>query len=411
MLAGHQQVEATFRAEHGRVFAHLVGAFGDFDAAQDAIQEAYARALEHWVDGVPERPGAWITAVARNRVLSRRRHDGVVARTHGALAAQDEREANYDPDAQEVPDDRLRLLFTCCHPALAEPARIALTLRTVCGLSTAAIARLFLQPEATVAQRLVRAKKKIRRAGIPYEVPGASRLAERIDDVLSCVYLTFTAGYAGVEGDRFSQPELCAEAIRLSRVMVHAFPSHGEARALLALTLFVHSRRDTRLDPAGAIVTLSEQDRSRWDRAAIVEGERQLEGALGSGARGPFALQASIAALHATAATAAATDWPQIAGLYRELLRVLPGPAVAVASAIAESNAESAAVGLQALEQLVASGVVPADFDRLPAAQADLLHRAGHRQRAAEAYRDAIRGARHPSEAALLRQRLAALRD
>ena len=399
------RVEQVFRAEHGRVFSHLLGAFHDFDVVEDALQDAYVRAMQRWpTDGIPERPGAWILTVARNRIVSQRRHEDVARRKEHALLE--------DKDAplldEDIPDQRARLLFTCCHPALAEPARIALTLRTVCGLSTSAIAALFFEPEATVGQRLSRAKRKIRTTGIPYEIPSGNQLSVRTDDVLACIYLTFTAGYRALEGLP-PETEQCAEAIRLARVMVHAFPRHAETRALLALLVLHHARRPARRDEQGQLVALEDQDRTRWDRGAITEGRALLEEALAADARGPYALQAAIAALHADAPTAAHTDWPQIAGLYCELEARSPSPAVSLAATIAESMAEGAAVGLRVLANKIESGLLPADFDRIPAARADMLRRAGRIEPARTAYDEAIACAQHPVEAEFLKRRRDAL--
>ncbi len=403
-------VDAVFRREHARVFAHLVARYGDFDVAGDAMQDAYVAALETWAErGIPNRPGAWITTVALNAVRGSLRHDAVVERKRAALEQLAQSEGASDQE--DIPDERLRLLFTCCHPALREPARIALTLRTVCGLSTTAIARLFLQPEATVAQRIVRAKRKIKTARIPYVVPQGEELAGRTDDVIACVYLMFTEGYAPHQGARVVCESICAEAIRLARVLCHAFPRHAEARGLLALMLLHHARHDARADPAGHIVALEEQDRSRWDRARIAEGTAALDEALARHEPGPLQLQGAIAALHATADSDAATDWPQIAGLYAELHRRAPSPSIAIAWVVAESKAGGAREGLRRLSALVHHGAIPTDFARLPAARAHLLHRAGRMPEARVAYDAAIANARNEREAAYLRSRRAALTD
>lgn len=403
------EIDAAFRAAHGRVFARLVGLFRDFDTVEDAMQDAWLRALERWPHaGIPERPAAWITTVARNAAISAKRHEAVVRRSHDVLRGQPT-EAPAGLDDEDVPDDRLRLLFTCCHPALAEPARVALTLRTVCGLSTPAIARLFLVPEPTVAQRLVRAKRKIRDAAIPYQIPRAARLAERIDDVLACIYLMFTEGYAATEEDLVIRPEVCDEAIRLARVMGHAFPRHAEARALLALMLLHHARRDARADPQGRVIPLEDQDRTRWDASAIAEGTATLHQALASGRPGLYALQASIAALHARAPRSQDTDWSQIAGLYAELLRRAPTPVAALALAYAEGMADGPAQGLRCLDDLMTQGVIPRDFDRLPATRAELLRRAGRTDEARAAYALAIERAGQPWERDFLERRAASL--
>lgn len=403
------EVDAAFRAAHGRVFARLVGLFRDFDTVEDAMQDAWLRALERWPDtGIPERPAAWITTVARNAAISVKRHEAVVRRSEDVLREEVE-SVGAGLDDDDVPDERLRLLFTCCHPALAEPARVALTLRTVCGLSTVAIARLFLVPEPTVAQRLVRAKRKIRDAAIPYEIPRAARLAERIDDVLACIYLMFTEGYAATEGGLVIRPEVCDEAIRLARVMGHAFPRHAEARALLALMLLHHARRRARADSQGRVIPLEEQERTRWDRAAIAEGIAALHETLASGQPGTYALQASIAALHARARRPRDTDWSQIAGLYAELLRRAPSPMAALALAYAEGMADGPAQGLRRLDDLVHEGMLPADFERLVATRAELLRRAGRADEARAAYVRALERVQRPWEREFLLRRVASL--
>lgn len=407
--ATEAEISAAFRAAHGRVFGRLVASLRDFDLVEDALQDAWLRALEHWpTRGIPERPAAWITTVARNAALSVLRRQAVAQRKHHALELEPAEE--LEPLDDDLPDERLRLLFTCCHPALAEPARVALTLRTVCGLSTPAIARLLLVPEPTLAQRLVRAKQKISTAGIPYELPRAEQLDARIDDVLACIYLSFTEGYAATEGALIVRPELCEEAIRLARVMGHAFPRHAEARALLALLLLHHARRHGRFDAEGRLVPLEEQARERWDAQAIAEGTRQLHEALTATASpGVYALQAAIAALHAAAPRARDTDWSQIAGLYAELLRRAPSPSAALALACAEGMADGPTQGLRRLDALVASGVLPPRHEWLPAARAELLRRAGLVREAHAAYVEAIERARHPRHAELLLRRASAL--
>jgi RNA polymerase sigma-70 factor (ECF subfamily) len=403
-LASKERVEAAFRAEYGRVFAGLVRVLGDFHAAEDALQEAFAAALDTWPErGIPDRPGAWLTTAARNAASSARRHAALVEDKHREIA----RELLAQGDEGDIADDRLRLMFTCCHPALAEEARVALTLQTLCGLNAAAIARLFLAPEATVAQRLTRAKRKIRASGIPYEVPSAERLGERLPAVLEVVYLLFTEGYATSSGEPVVDAALCEEAIRLGRELCLLAPTHAEARGLYALMLLHHARRATRVDAAGDIVPLEEQDRSRWDRAAIDEGARQLEDALARGAAGPFQIQAAIAALHATAARADATDWPQIAALYEILWREQPVAPVALSLAFALGMAEGPERGLARLDDLAAAGALDG-CERVAAARADLLRRAGRLDEARRAYEVAVANARHARERRYLRHRLAA---
>ncbi|HEU5108326.1 MAG TPA: sigma-70 family RNA polymerase sigma factor, partial [Micromonosporaceae bacterium] len=307
-------VADAFAQEWGRVVATLIRLTGDWALAEECVQDAFARALERWpADGVPRNPGAWLTTAARNRALDRLRRGAVEAAKLRELAALPDPGAADVADPSGVPDDRLRLIFTCCHPALALDARVALTLRTLAGLTTAEIARAFLVPEATMAQRLVRAKRKIRNAGIPYRVPPAHLLPERTAGVLAVLYLLFNEGYAAAAGDDLVRRSLCDEAIRLGRLLVGLMPDEPEARGLLALMLLHHARRDARMDEAGDLVTLERQDRSRWDRDEISEGVRVLRRALEAERPGPYQLQAAIAACHATAPDPAATDWAEIA--------------------------------------------------------------------------------------------------
>lgn len=401
-------LERIFRTEHGRVFSLLLRGAADFDAAEDALQEAFVAALSAWPrEGVPAQPAAWLLSVARNRLISRLRHDAVVRRKHAELGAA-ALSLGRPPADDELPDERLRLIFTCCHPALGEEARVALTLREMCGLPTAAIARLFLTSEATVAQRLVRAKRKLRDAGIPFEVPRAERLDERTDAVLAVVYLLFTAGYSPTGDGPLVRGELCDEAIRLQHQLCHLMPQNAEARGLLALMLLHDARRAARADAAGELLTLAEQDRSRWDRRAISDGTRHLEEALGHGRFGIYQIQAAIAALHANAARAEDTDWPQIAGLYAELFRRQPSPVTALNLAVADGMAHGAEWGLVQLDRFVEEGVLDGCGPAV-AARADLLLRAGHVARAAAAYKDAIAHARNDREARFFSRRLASL--
>jgi len=308
-------VERVFRDEHAQVFAALVQFLRDFDAADEALGVAYAAALENWGrSGVPDKPGAWILTVARNAASSARRHEAVADRKGAELAAE-VGVAGQGPWDETLPDERLRLIFTCCHPALSEEAQVALTLWSCCGVSTPQIARLFLVPEATVAQRLVRAKRKIRDAGIPFAMPDDEQLPARRDAVLAVVYLLFTAGYAPSDADVVLAAPLCEEAIRLGQILARLMPRDTEVGGLLALMMLHHARRDGRVDANGELVALEEQDRSRWDVAEIQEGLRRLDEALARGQPGPYQIQAAIAALHATASHFKETDWPQIAGL------------------------------------------------------------------------------------------------
>ncbi|HEV7980572.1 RNA polymerase sigma factor, partial [Amycolatopsis sp.] len=323
-------VAAAFRDEWGRLVATLIRITGDWDLAEECAQEAFALALRHWPrDGVPRRPGAWLTTAARNRAT-----DVLRRRKVGAAKLREAAVMTYAPEPEEdvdVPDDRLRLMFTCCHPALGLEAQVALTLRTLAGLSTAEIARAFLVGEPTMSKRLVRAKQKIRHAAIPYRVPPAHLLPERTPAVLAVLYLLFNEGYSASAGPDLQRPDLAAEAIRLARVLVTLMPDEPEAAGLLALMLLQHARRDTRVTPGGDLVPLDEQDRARWDAAAITEGTALLEAALRRGEPGRHQIQAAIAACH----TPEGTDWPQIAGLYGELLKHLPTPVVELNRAVA----------------------------------------------------------------------------
>jgi len=384
-----EAVAEAFREEWGRVVAALIGTTGDWDLAEECAQEAFASALKTWPrDGVPRRPGAWLTTVARNRALDRLRRSAAEAaklREVAALAPADE--PGPDDDSG-IRDDRLRLMFTCCHPALPLEARVALTLRTLAGLTTAEIARAFLVPEATMAKRLVRAKNKIRHAGIPYRVPPAHLLPERVVGVLAVLYLLFNEGYAASAGADLLRQGLCAEAIRLGRAMAGLMPDEPEALGLLALMLLHNARRAARVDAAGDLVTLEDQDRARWDRAAIDEGAGVLAAALRRGRPGPYQLQAAIAACHATAPDAAATDWAQIALLYRRLGQLTPSPVIELNRAVAVAMAEGPAAGLELVAAIEDSGALTGYY-LLPATRADLLRRLGRRAEAAASYRAA----------------------
>jgi RNA polymerase sigma-70 factor (ECF subfamily) len=399
-------VERVFRGERGRVLAALVRATRDIEVAEDALQDAFVAALDAWPrDGLPRSPAAWLMTVARNRARSMRRHEGVVTESREVLADQlDVRRLLDGAAGDEIPDERLALIFCACHPALSEDARVALTLQVMCGLPAAAIARLFLVPEATVAQRLVRAKGKIRDAGIPFAIPSAERLDERLDGVLAVVYLLFTEGYAPSDGDFARSVQLCDEALRLGRVLCGLLPTHAETRGLLALMLLHHARRAARVDEAGELVPLEEQQRAQWDRDAIAEGERHLQDALSRGPSGRYQVQAAIAALHATAARASDTDWAQIMALYEELRRRWPAPGVAVSLAIAEGMAFSPELGLARLDRFEREGALRG-CDRVAAARADLLRRAGRLDEAREAYAVAIATARNAREARALERK------
>ena len=396
-------VDRLFRRESGRAIATLIRAIGSFDLAEDAVQDAFAIALERWPrDGVPDNPGAWITTTARNRAIDRLRRDRV-GREKSEGAEQLRALETLDADEMhEIPDERLRLIFTCCHPALAVESRVALTLRTVGGLSTREIARAFLAPEATIAQRLVRAKRKIRDAGIPYRVPPKDLLEERIGGVLTVLYLVFNEGYSATTGT-LVRVDLCDEAIWLTRVVDRLLPGEPEVGGLLALMVLQHSRRDARTDDRGEIVLLEDQDRARWDHDMIDEGVAELDRAIRGRRPGPYQLQAAIAALHARAPRPEDTDWPQIASLYARLAVADPSPVVELNRAVAVAMADGPVAGLSVLEPLAP------DLDHyhlFHAARADLLRRLERTDEARVAYERALDLVTNPAERRFLERRL-----
>jgi RNA polymerase sigma-70 factor (ECF subfamily) len=401
MLLG-RIVEGVVRTDGRRVLAGLIRLTGDFDAAEDALQEAYARALVVWHrDGVPATPGAWLNTVARRIAIDRLRRG-----RHASLPDDLEAPPVELEEPHAIEDDRLRLLFTCCHPALAPEAQCALALRTLGGLTTREIARGFVEPEPTTAQRLVRAKRKIRDAGIPYEVPPLSRLPERIDTVLGVLYLIFNEGYAATDDDSLLRPDLMAEAIRMARLATELLPDDAEARGLLALMLLTDARRAARTTASGDLVPLDDQDRSLWNRAQIDEGVRLLDAALAVRRPGPYQTQAAIAALHSTAATARDTDWRQIAALYQTLLRHSPTPVVELNAAVARGMSDGLSHALDGIARVEAGGELTR-YHLLPAAKADVLRRLGRRTEAAVAYRAALALVTNAAERRFLERRLA----
>jgi RNA polymerase sigma-70 factor (ECF subfamily) len=388
--------------------ATLIRMTGDWDLAEECAQDAFALALERWVrDGVPRRPGAWLTTTARSRALDRlRRAATEAAKLKETAVLSHDDEPDDDGDDGSVPDDRLRLIFTCCHPALALDARVALTLRTLAGLTTAEIARAFLVSEPTMAKRLVRAKGKIRHAAIPYRVPPAHLLPERTGGVLAVLYLLFNEGYAATSGADLVRRELCAEAIRLARTLATLMPDEPEALGLLALMLLQHARRAARVDDEGDVVTLEHQDRARWDAGEINEGLGLLDAAMQHDRAGPYQLQAAIAACHATAAHAADTDWARVAQLYGRLAELVPSAVVELNRAVAVAMAEGPAAGLKLVDALETTGAL-AGYHLLPATRADLLRRLRRNAEAAAGYREALELAATDADRRYLARRLA----
>ena len=402
-------VEAVYRSDWGRIVATLIGITRDFDLAEEAAQEAFTAAVDQWREsGVPDAPRAWIIQTARHKAIDRIRRQARLKEKLESYAAdgfvRDVEEPVYD--TSEIPDDRLRLIFTCCHPALALEAQVALTLRTLCGLETDEIARAFLVPATTMAQRLVRAKRKIRDAGIPYTVPQTNAMAERMDAVLTVIYLVFNEGYAATRGGPLVRTDLCAEAIRLGRLVrtLMAPQPPAEATALVALMLLHDARRDARLDATGELVVLEEQDRGRWDRRQIAEALPLVDDALGGGP-GPFAIQAAISAIHCRAARAEDMDWPQIVRLYDVLQRLQPSPIVSLNRAVAVAMVSGPEAALAIVDELAAGSDLDS-YHLMHAARADLLRRLGSAAEAAKSYRRALELATNDSERRFLERRL-----
>jgi RNA polymerase sigma-70 factor (ECF subfamily) len=402
-------VEAVYHSDWGRIVATLIGITRDFDLAEESAQEAFTAAVDQWrVSGVPEFPRAWIIQTARHKAIDRMRRQARLKEKLASYAADGLVRTIEEPDydTSEIPDDRLRLIFTCCHPALVLEAQVALTLRTLCGLKTDEIARAFLVPATAMAQRLVRAKRKIRDAGIPYTVPQTNDMAERLDAVLTVIYLVFNEGYAATRGGPLVRSDLCAEAIRLGRLVrtLMAPQPPAEATALLALMLLHDARRDARLDADGDLVVLEEQDRGRWDRRQIAEALPLVDEALGGGP-GPFAVQAAISALHCRAARAEDTDWPQIVRLYDVLERLQPSPIVSLNRAVAVAMVNGPQPALTIVDRLAASSDLDS-YNLLHAARADLLRRLGSATEAAKSYRRALELVTNDSERRFLERRL-----
>jgi RNA polymerase sigma-70 factor (ECF subfamily) len=406
-------LEQLYRDDYGRILASLIRLLGDFDIAEEAAQEAFAAAVEQWPrDGVPRNPRSWIIGTARHKAIDRIRREARFAEKRAELLIESEIADAGSPESPDMAahDERLSLIFTCCHPSLAPEAQIALSLRTLCGLTTEEIARAFLVPSATMAQRLVRAKKKIRAARIPFDVPPAEVLPERIEAVMAVIYLVFNEGYFATYGDSVVRADLCAEAIRLGRIICELIPANNDVRGLLALMLLQDSRRAARVNDAGEIVLLDQQDRSKWRHNQISEGLALVQSALSSGPAGPYSIQAAIAAVHARAARAEDTDWNEIEALYAYLIRLRPSPVIELNHAVAVAMSSGAAAGLQRIEAIRVRNDLD-EYHLMWSARADLLRRLGRHDEAADSYRRALELATSESERRFLSRRVRELED